>query len=367
MKQNELNSAVYEALCRIAEKNLDHVADVSPSFRRTLSEKGFITAAQCVNDRKVFYETAEYGLPEKQSVDIGSFHAEFICCEWPIFSIIEKFRKLAKGKPFVYYMREEETARKLHTVTFDFNGHKASALTKFVEKEKYYSEFYKHVIMEIDTEGHVTFCSGFRTAMAYVTDGGQLLGDDDVIFRAAFTPAVFRKICGLGEVTFDIYENSNDFNVSGVVARSGNTVIRSFVDCNFIKWRFLVLQMSAAFRLQICKNDVRPANAFIKSMKTVACTVSVSAGSPVLHITEMAFNDKGIPCPTGNEAVFTLENESPVTAVRYMNPESIAANRLDGFIFYTDDGKVGIITDSLQYELLSTLRYQIEVSVPATA
>lgn len=279
MNDLQKNQAIYQAMCKIAEKYFNRVIESDESFRKFMAEKVNISAKELAKYPQWIIAFRELSNDcEDETITVDSFSCKFSAKALFDKELLETFRALAKVKTPYLFTYEEKIPNKFigsTEITFS-NPANAKSLAEHVSKEDMYPPLC-NVLVELNAEtGDINFVACDRCTLGVISNNADSIHqqptDGSKVFQALFSASDWKQICDYARksktsVKFDVYKFADGELQDTIVAHLADKKIKSIqVGKSYPNWR-KVLQHNADKHFAIHPDDVKAAQKFIQSIK----------------------------------------------------------------------------------------------------
>ena len=319
MTNLEINQAVYQAMCKIADKWFKFSVEKCEKLRGKMEEKPQISAKEFYVPAKGEYvsqwdiaksefdESTEF--PE-EIIEVGNFKCNVNADNlWPL---MKAFQKLAKANDHIFTYEKESRLDFIAEEEIRFIPNNCKRLVDFVCKDKMYSQLtYIHVEYNVKTSALAFFVSDSHAVAVMATDDSIIAErDTENTISAHFTVSDWKRLCDASQKTkqparFYIFPDAIEIGCGDVRIMSIKDQI-AFPDCQRI-----MPDKSGMRHIALADDEIKPFQAWIKKVKLgehVAINVSVYAGNKMMYVDILDFD-----CDTRTTKMFRLAETATET------------------------------------------------------
>lgn len=281
MTDLQKNQAIYQAMCEIAQKYFNQAVDNCEEFKEFMSKKYVITLSELEKCNEWHYGGKNTIIFEKEQITVDTFHCKFLGSN--VFDLMRSFKSLAKVKGDYLFTYEEDIPNEfIGSVDITLASPANAKLLVNSAANDRFRHVMNNVLVEVNaTSGNINFVATDGHEIGIISNNPEAIcsphGENSRMFQALFTQDDWKRICDYEKetksaVTFKIYERAADeFGVmeaaDTMVADLGGIKVKSVQQGHFPNWKAVLPNPSTMQSFHIHPDDVKAAQAFIKSFK----------------------------------------------------------------------------------------------------
>ena len=365
MTDLQKDQAIYNEMLQIANEVFDNATENNENLRKYMNENGGVVSINDITKaRSEVYDMIEDAPTSKYFTeeDMRTVTVDTFTCSFPpmrVFVLVEYWKSLAKAKGDIVFTYDEEIKNDYAgsvEVVFE-NPQNAKNLANYTAQDEL-RPVMNFVLMEVNMASKDTnFVASNGAVLGVISDNPSRIRlspeNLDANFQALFSRKDWERICDYvkktkGAVKFHVYRADEQESTDTMVAELGNVKIKSGgQDFRFPNWRSVLPSEDNMTKLTICKDDLKEAYKFVKSItKLSSCLghvfVSAYKGSDLVYFDHIA-NDYDSRSMT---ATFRLEKPSEKTIGTSYMAKTLLKTKFAGFSIVQGNEKT-IVDDAV--------------------
>lgn len=376
MNDLQKDQAIYQAMCKIADKYFNRAVEENEAFREFMAEKSIISLAElkkCKEWSNALYGYYDYSKHEQvkgidfdvESIDVDTYHCEFRGDTLFSHALLEQFKSLAKNRCDLYFTYEEKPRGVcLGSLSVGFSNVKgAKTLIEHCADDEL-RPVMNHVLMEVNTvDQSINFVASDGHSLAIVSNmPGNWTNTCDYskCLQVLIPKSEWKRLCDYAlksktEIVFDVYLYDNPYTQERfctMVAHIGDATIKfTDRDMRYPNWRSVLPDIDAMRRYDIHPEDIKALRSWLKTIgkeKYGQCiNVSVYRGSDLVY-----FEYEDYDFSKSHTATFRLTRPSQVTEGIAYSRERLSKTLFSGFCISKSDRASVLIPDNYDYLLI---------------
>ncbi len=369
MTDLQKDQAIYQAICKIADKYFNRAVEENEAFREFMAEKSIISLAElkkCKEWSNALYGYYDYSKQEQvkgidfdvEVIDVDTYHCEFRGDTLFSHALLEQFKSLAKNRCDLYFTYEEKPRGVcLGSLSVGFSNVKcAKTMIEHCASDEL-RPVMNFVLMEVNTvDQSINFVASDGQTLAIVSNmPGNWTNacDYSKCLQVLIPKTEWKRLCDYymkskTEIVFDVYLYDNPYTQERfctMVAHIGDSTIKfTDRDMRYPNWRSVLPDMKTMRRYEIHPDDIQALRKWQKSIRKSKwvhdINVSVYAGSDRMYFDYCDYD-------FGQEysASFRMKKPSPISEGIGLSLQHFRTTPFNGICIQSHDRATYIVTD----------------------